>query len=150
MKNDRRALILEIIAQECIDTQELLQRRLAERGVNCTQATISRDIKNLHLVKEPIGQGRYRYAASSQQGRLNMEDKLRNIFHECVVSVDFAENIVVIKTMSGLANGAAAALDAMEIPGVVGSLAGNDTTFLAMRDRNAAECFCNEILDIIK
>ena len=76
MKNDRQAKILEIIEREPIDTQEQLQLRLQEQGILCTQATISRDIKQLHLIKEPVGQGRYRYAVSSQRSRLNMEDKI--------------------------------------------------------------------------
>ena len=69
MKNDRQSKILGIIEQEPIDTQELLQLRLQEMGIRCTQATISRDIKQLHLIKEPVGQGRYRYAVSSQRTR---------------------------------------------------------------------------------
>ena len=125
MKNDRQTKILEIIDREPIDTQEQLQQRLQEMGITCTQATISRDIKQLHLIKEPIGQGRYRYAVSIQRNRLNVADKLRTIFRESIVNVDYAQNIVVIKTMAGLANAAAAALDGMNIPYMVGSLAGD-------------------------
>lgn len=150
MKNDRQAMILDIISRENIDTQEQLQRRLADRGIQCTQATISRDIKYLHLVKEPVRQGQYRYVVSGQQGQIKMEDKLRTIFRESVISIDYAENMVVIKTMPGLANGAAAALDAMNLPGVVGSLAGNDTTILVMRDRDTAGTFCSEIDALLK
>ena len=80
MKNDRQRRILEIVEREAIDTQEQLQQRLQEQGVTCTQATISRDIKQLHLIKEPVGQGRYRYTVSSQRNRLNVADKLRSIF----------------------------------------------------------------------
>ena len=106
MKNDRQAKILEIIEREPIDTQEQLQIRLQEQGITCTQATISRDIKQMHLIKEPVGQGRYRYTASSQRTSLNIADKLRAIFRESVLSIDHAQNIVVIKTMPGLANAA--------------------------------------------
>ena len=102
MKDDRQSKILEIIEREPIDTQEQLQQRLQEQGIRCTQATISRDIKQLHLIKEPVGQGRYRYTVSSQRNRLNVADKLRTIFRESIVSIDFAQNIVVIKTMPGL------------------------------------------------
>ena len=117
MKTDRQSMILEIIEKEDVDTQEQLQQRLQEQGVRCTQATISRDIKQLHLIKEPVGQGRYRYTVSSQRNRLNVADKLRTIFRESIISVDSAQNIVVIKTMAGLANAAAAALDAaMDTP----------------------------------
>lgn len=149
MKNDRQSRILEIIEQENVETQEQLQQRLQEQGVICTQATISRDIKQLHLVKEPVGQGRYRYTVSSQRSRLNVADKLRGIFRESIVSIDNAQNIVVIKTMSGLAN-AAAAVDSMTVPYMVGSLAGDDTAFLVMRDTESAKSFCEEVHEMLK
>lgn len=150
MKNDRQRRILEIVEREPIDTQEQLQQRLQEQGITCTQATISRDIKQLHLIKEPVGQGRYRYTVSSQRNRLNVADKLRNIFRESIVSVDYAQNIVVIKTMSGLANAAAAALDSMSVPDMVGTLAGDDTAILVMKDLEAARGFCDEIHEMLK
>lgn len=150
MKNDRQAKILEIIAREPIDTQEQLQMRLQEQGIICTQATISRDIKQLHLIKEPMGQGQYQYAVSSQRSRLNVADKLRAIFRESVVSIDFAQNLVVIKTMAGLANAAGAALDGMSLPYVVGSLAGDDTVLVVMRDTESAKNFCEEIHEMLK
>lgn len=150
MKNDRQTKILEIIDREPIDTQEQLQQRLQEMGITCTQATISRDIKQLHLIKEPIGQGRYRYAVSIQRNRLNVADKLRTIFRESIVNVDYAQNIVVIKTMAGLANAAAAALDGMNIPYMVGSLAGDDTAILVMRDTDSARSFCDEIHEMLR
>ena len=150
MKNDRQSRILEIIEREPIDTQEQLQQRLQEEGITCTQATISRDIKQHHLIKEPIGQGKYRYAVSVQRNRLNVADKLRTIFRESIVSVDYAQNIVVIKTMAGLANAAAAALDSMSIPYMVGSLAGDDTALLVMRDTESARSFCDEIHEMLK
>ena len=150
MKTDRQSMILEIIEKEDVDTQEQLQQRLQEQGVRCTQATISRDIKQLHLIKEPVGQGRYRYTVSSQRNRLNVADKLRTIFRESIISVDFAQNIVVVKTMAGLANAAAAALDGMNVPYMVGTLAGDDTAFLLMRDTESARTFCEEIHEMLK
>ena len=147
MKNDRQTRIMEIIQREPIETQEQLQQRLSEEGIACTQATISRDIKQMHLIKEPVGQGKYRYAVSNQRNRLNVADKLRTIFRESIVSVDCAQNIVVIKTMAGLA---AAALDGMEIPYMIGSLAGNDTAILVMRDGESARDFCSEIHEMMK
>jgi len=150
MKNDRQSRILEIIERENVETQEQLQQRLQEQGVICTQATISRDIKQLHLVKEPVGQGKYRYTVSSQRSRLNVADKLRGIFRESIVSIDNAQNIVVIKTMPGLANAAAAAVDSMSVPYMVGSLAGDDTAFLAMRDTESAKSFCEEVHEMLK
>lgn len=149
MKNDRQSMILEIISQETIETQEQLLAHLQARGVHSTQATISRDIKQLHLVKEPAGQGVYKYVASNSRARLNVEEKLRTIFRESIISINSAQNIVVLKTMPGLANAACAALDHMEIPYMVGSLAGDDTAFLLMKDTESAEFFCREIQEML-
>ena len=145
MKNQRQELLLEIITAESIETQEQLLAALEKKGVRSTQATISRDIKQLHLVKQPTGHGTYRYAVSSQRSHLNFADRLRNIFRQSVLSVDYAQNLVVLKTMPGLAQGAASALDGMENTGVVGSLAGDDTVVLIMRDTAGAEEFCREV-----
>ena len=141
MKNNRQAMILEIISQENIETQEQLLSRLQARGINSTQATISRDIKQMHLIKQPAGQGVYRYAVSDNRNRLNFAEKLRTIFRESITSIAYAQNIVVIKTMPGLASAACSALDNMELPYVVGSLAGDDTAFLLMKDTESAEAF---------
>ncbi|MBR2132499.1 MAG: arginine repressor [Oscillospiraceae bacterium] len=149
MKNDRQSRILEIIKREPIETQEQLQQRLYEMGISCTQATISRDIKQLHLIKEPIGQGKYQYAVSIQRNRLNVADKLRTIFRESIINIDYAQNIVVIKTMAGLANAAAASLDSMRISYVVGSIAGDDTVMLVLRDTESARNFCEELHDML-
>ena len=146
MKNDRQAMILEIIGQENIETQEQLLTRLQARGFRCTQATISRDIKQLHLIKEPVGQGVYKYAVSGNRTTLNVAAKLRTIFRECIVSIDYAQNIVVVKTMPGLANGACSALDNMDMNDIVGSLAGDDTALLVMRN---TELLCQEIKDML-
>ena len=145
MKNNRQSMILEIISQENIETQEQLLVRLQERGISSTQATISRDIKQMHLIKEPVGQGVYKYAVSGNRTKLNFAEKLRTIFRESITSIDFAQNIVVLKTMPGLASAACSALDNMNINYMVGSLAGDDTAFLLMRDTNAAAEFCEEI-----
>ena len=149
MKNHRQAMILEIITQENIETQEQLLARLQDRGIQCTQATISRDIKQLHLIKEPVGQGVYKYAVSGNRAKLNLAEKLRTIFRECMVSIDYAQNIVVLKTMPGLANGACSALDNMEMNDIVGTLAGDDTAFLVMRTTEAAALLCQEIKDML-
>jgi len=150
MKNNRQALILEIIAAETIETQEELLQQLQQRGVSCTQATISRDIKALHLVKEPFGKGRYRYAVSVHKNKLNFEDRLRTIFRESITSLESAQNIVVVKTMPGLASAACAALDGMRIEYMLGSIAGDDTAMLVMRDEESAALFCEEIKEMLK
>ena len=150
MKNDRQAMILEIISQENIETQEQLLARLQERGISSTQATISRDIKQMHLIKEPVGRGVYKYAVSGNRTKLNFAEKLRTIFRESITSIACAQNIVVIKTMPGLASAACSALDNMDITYMditymVGSLAGDDTAFLLMQDAESAAAFCEEI-----
>ena len=147
MKNDRQERILQIISEENIETQGQLLERLTAQGIKSTQATISRDIKTLHLIKEPTGDGTYRYAVSTRKARLNFADKLRNIFHQCVLSVDYAQNIVVLKTMPGLANAAASSLDSVQNSELLGSIAGDDTVFLLMRDSASAAEFCQDVKD---
>lgn len=145
MKNDRQELILAIIAEESIETQEQLIERLQEKGMPCTQATISRDIKQLHLVKEPYGGGKYRYAVSAQKTRLNFAERLQVILRESIVDVDCAQNIVVLKTLPGLASAAASAFDGMDIPTKVGTIAGDDTVIMVMRGNEAAKELCQEV-----
>lgn len=145
MKNDRQSMILEIISQENIETQEQLLIRLQERGISSTQATISRDIKQMHLIKEPVGHGVYKYAVSVNRTKLNFAEKLRTIFRESITNISYAQNIVVLKTMPGLASAACSALDNMDIAYMVGSLAGDDTAFLVMEDAESAMAFCEEL-----
>ena len=149
MKRARQAEILNIIQAVDVETQEQLLDELKARGFSATQATISRDIKELRLVKELSGGG-YRYASSERKGLADSDARLRNIFKEGVTSVDRAQNIVVVRTMPGLASAACSALDSMEIPGMVGSLAGDDTGILIMRDHDAAERFNQEVHKLLK
>ena len=143
MKNDRQTILLEIIEQEAVETQEQLLRLLA-------QATVSRDIKQLHLVKEPTGQGRYRYAVSVQKSKLNFAEKLRTIFRECVLSVEAAQNLVVLKTIEGMAQGAAFTLDNMGDTDIVGTLAGDDTILLVFHDNVRALDFCEQVKQMLR
>ena len=145
MKAKRQQEILRIIEEQDIDTQDQLLTELKARGVQSTQATISRDIKELHLIKELTSYGTYRYAVSERKASLNFAGRLRTIFKEGVTSFDVAQNIVVLKTMPGLAQAAAAAIDGMEIANLVGSLGGDDTVILIMRTNDAAQEFCSEI-----
>ena len=144
MKAARQSEILKIISERDIETQNQLLQALAERGVTTTQATLSRDIKDMRLVKELGPNGTYRYAAAHSDAD-NYEDRLKKIFRESVVSYDIAQNLFVIRTLPGLANGACSAIDAMHIDGLVGTLAGDDTAFLAMRDTEAARRLYHEI-----
>ena len=150
MKNVRQSEILNIVRSKDIDTQEQLLEELRARGFTTTQATISRDIKELRLVKELTGTGGYRYALSERKTASTSGTRLRNIFKEGVVSVDVAQNIVVVRTMPGLASAACSALDNMEIEGVVGTLAGDDTGILIMRDNSLAQQFSSEVHKLLK
>lgn len=145
MKSARHDKILEIIAQRDIETQNQLMEALLDAGVRSTQATVSRDIKELRLVKELAQSGRYRYAAAARGGMSDYELRLKTIFRESVTTYNTAQNIVVIKTLPGLAPAACSTLDAMNVPNLVGTLAGDDTAFLAMKDNASAESFCREI-----
>ena len=145
MKNVRQSEILNIVQTKDIDTQEQLLEELRSRGFTTTQATISRDIKELRLVKELTSSGEYRYAISERKMSSTTDARLRNIFKEGVLSIDVAQNIVVVRTMPGLASAACSALDAMDIDGMVGSLAGDDTGILIIRDNFLAQQFNSEV-----
>ncbi len=145
MKAKRQAKILEIISTTNVETQEQLLQALQEAGFTSTQATISRDIKELRIVKELTTFGIYRYTTSSREVPSTFSDRLNTIFRECVTSYDYAQNIVVIHTLPGLANAAASAVDTMNMSVVLGTLAGDDTVVVIMRDSNAAATFCGEI-----
>lgn len=145
MKSARQKKILEIIGNKDVETQNQLIDELADVGVKSTQATLSRDIKELRLIKELTGSGKYRYVTASKEVVADYDQKLKKIFRECVTSFDNAQNIIVIRTMPGLASAACSALDGMNIPGLVGTLAGDDTAFIAMKDNDAAVRFEKEI-----
>ncbi len=128
MKSKRQHIILEIIQQTEIDTQEELLRMLSERGFNVTQATISRDIKDMRLIKTLGPDGRYRYAAPrSELG--DLPARFNALFAESVLNVDTAMNTLVIRCEPGMAQAVCAALDNMHWTGLVGTLAGEDTIF---------------------
>ena len=141
---------MEIISNTNVETQEQLLKALEEEGFTSTQATISRDIKELRIVKELTSLGTYRYSVSEKDAPPALTDRLNTIFRECVTSIDYAENIIVIHTLPGLASAAGSALDAMKINVVLGTLAGDDTVMIVMRDSNAAAAFCGEIKSVIR
>ena len=150
MKARRQAEILTIIRDNDIETQDQLLEKLREKGMKSTQATISRDIKELHLVKELTGRGAYKYAVSQKNTSMNVAGRLNTIFRESVTSFDYAQNIVVLKTMPGLASAACSAIDGMHLPNMVGSLAGDDTSILIMRSTRDAEELCAEITKMLE
>lgn len=149
MKSQRQAKIMEIISTMNVETQEQLLSALLKEGFRCTQATISRDIKDMRIVKELTSMGTYRYTTSSNEISGTFTSKLNTIFRECVVGYDYAQNIIVIRTLPGLASAAGSAIDAMNMSAVVGTLAGDDTVMIIMRDGNAAAAFCGEIKSLI-
>ena len=144
MKMNRQAKILELIENKDIETQEQLLAELHLLGFTTTQATISRDIKELRIIKEQSPSGAYRYSATPKQLEPTLTSKLNNIFKQSIVACDHAQNIVVIKTMPGLASAACSAIDAMNLDMIVGTLAGDDTAFLLMRDTSSAIALCSD------
>ncbi len=149
MKSQRQAKIMEIIGSRNVETQEQLLAALQDEGFRGTQATISRDIKELRIVKELTSLGTYRYTTSSTEITGSFSSRLNTIFRECVIGFDYAQNIIVIRTLPGLASAAGSAIDAMNLHAVVGSLAGDDTVMVIMRDNNAAAAFCGEIKNLL-
>lgn len=149
MKTQRQAKIMEIISNRNVETQEQLLAELQAAGFRSTQATISRDIKELRIVKELTSFGTYRYTVSSKELGGTFSTRLNTIFRECVTGYDYAQNIVVIHTLPGLASAAGSAVDGMSMSFVLGTLAGDDTVIIVMRDTNAAAAFCNEIKNLL-
>lgn len=145
MKESRQKKIMELIAAKSIETQEQLLQELTDAGFKCTQATVSRDIKELRIVKSLDGLGSYRYCASKKGADDRFDSRFRVIFRECVTHLDFAQNLVVVKTMPGLAAAAGANIDALHMASVVGTLAGDDTALVIMRDTDSAKSFCAEL-----
>ena len=132
MKTKRQAKMLELIQKNDIETQEELSDYLEKEGFQVTQATVSRDIRELKLTKVAMSNGRQKYVALQETGE-DMSRKYKRVFHDGFVSMDVAQNILVIKTVSGMAMAVAAALDALKFSEVVGCIAGDDTIMVAVR-----------------
>jgi transcriptional regulator of arginine metabolism len=138
MKYGRHAKILEVIENNIIETQEELVARLKELGMDVTQATVSRDIKELRLTKISTEDGRYRYASIAQIDNA-ISDKLLKVFTESFISGDYANNIVIIKTLPGMAQAAASAVDSLNWHDIAGTIAGDDTVMIVCRAEIIAE-----------
>ena len=132
MKSARHAAILEIIEKQDVETQEDLAEMLRKRGIVVTQATVSRDIKEMHLLKVLAENGGYKYATLDKAEK-GMTERFIRIFSESVLSMSSAYNLIVIKTLTGSANAAAEAIDSLRWHQVVGTLAGDNTIFVAVR-----------------
>ena len=145
MKAHRQKKILSLISEKNIETQEQLLKELQDSGYKSTQATVSRDIKELRIIKTLDGMGGYRYCVAVKNEGDHFDDRFRVIFRECVTKVDCAFNQIVIRTMPGLGAAAGANIDALHMPEVVGCLSGDDTTLIIMRDVESALEFSTEI-----
>jgi transcriptional regulator of arginine metabolism len=148
MKAQRHIKIREIIASKDIETQEELVEALKEAGFNVTQATVSRDIKELHLVKVPTNNGTYKYSLPEDR-RFNPVQKLKRMLQEAFVSIDHAENLIVVKTLPGNANALAVLIDNLDWKEIVGTLAGDDTVLIVCRSREIAPVLVQRFLDLL-
>lgn len=132
-------MILKLIASEDIDTQEELARLLSAQGFTVTQATVSRDIKELRLIKVLTGDGHYKYA-TVEKAENDLQERFIRLFSNCVVSITSSGNLIVLKTMAGSAAVAAEAIDSLKWPEIAGSIAGDNTIFVAVREgKNVTE-----------
>ncbi|NMA54633.1 MAG: arginine repressor [Firmicutes bacterium] len=136
MKVRRQMKIMELVTSRAIETQEELVALLGQCGFNVTQATVSRDVKELRLIKAPLGEGRYGYALPPDMPGETIDPRLKRIFCESVIRLDYSENLIVIKTLPGSAQGVAYAVDNMDWKEVLGSLAGDDTILVIVKDKD--------------
>ena len=149
MKNARQSAILTIIEHNDIETQEELASKLREMGIVVTQATVSRDIKELRLLKVLSANGSYKYA-TADKAEHGVSDRLVRMFIDSVLSIAYAGNIVVIRTLSGSANAAGEAIDSMRWPEVLGTISGDNTIFVAVRSEAETELVVQKFKEILK
>jgi len=147
MKGLRHLKIREIIGGGVIETQDELVEALRDAGLQVTQATVSRDIKELQLVKVPAGDGRYKY--SLPQERFNPLGKLKRTLTDHFVGIDYTENLVVMKCLPGTANAVCALIDAMEWPEVMGTIGGDDTILMICRTKEQSGVITNRLLELL-
>ena len=147
MKNARQQKILELIDKYDIDTQEAMIEKLREAGINATQTTISRDIRELKLVKGMTGKGEYKYVLPSVK-RDSATPVLNSLLTDSVTNIEAAGNIVVVKTYPGMANALAVCVDSLEKPHIVGSVAGDDTILLVVRSEDVAKEVAKELKEV--
>ena len=145
MKENRQNKIKEIIETQSIETQDELLNQLLQQGFSTTQATISRDIREMHLTKVPDGTGKQKYVMI-QNADTDVTKKYHQVLSAGILSLDYAENILVVRTVSGMAMAVAAALDNMELQGFLGCIAGDDTIFAVTRSKE----FCKTIIAEVK
>lgn len=149
MKQDRHSMILELIEKNSVETQEDLAKLLKESGYNVTQATVSRDIKQLRLIKVLSDGGAYKYAVAKTADNGTVDEKQRIILMQSVKHVECAQNIVVVSTLTGMAQAAASVLDCMKIKEIVGSIAGDDTIMCVTKTNDSAKAVCDKIKSLL-
>ena len=149
MKTVRQVAILDIIEKQEIETQEELASALNARGIRVTQATVSRDIKELRLLKVLTPSGKYKYATGDQADN-NLTDRFIRMLAESLLSVSSANNLIVVKTLSGSANVAAEALDSMHWPEVLGTVAGDNTILIIVRSNDEVDAVIRRFKNIVK
>ncbi|MFA8438844.1 transcriptional regulator AhrC/ArgR [Pueribacillus sp. YX66] len=147
-KGQRHIKIREIITKKEIETQDELVDTLKRAGYNVTQATVSRDIKELHLVKVPLPDGRYKYSLPADN-RFNPLQKLKRTLVESFVNIDFADHLVVLKTLPGNANAVAALIDNLDWDEIMGTISGDDTILIVCRNKKQSEKVTNRFLQML-
>lgn len=147
-KGQRHIKIREIITKKEIETQDELVDTLKRAGYNVTQATVSRDIKELHLVKVPLPDGRYKYSLPADN-RFNPLQKLKRTLVDSFVNIDFADHLVVLKTLPGNANAVAALIDNLDWDEIMGTISGDDTILIVCRNKKQSEKVTNRFLQML-
>ncbi|MEG0570873.1 MAG: arginine repressor [Oscillospiraceae bacterium] len=150
MKSTRQNAILDIITNNEIYTQEGILEKLKLEKFDVTQATVSRDVKEMNLLKVVTPEGKYKYSMQREPNGNPKSVKFHSVFKQAVISVDYAMNTVVIKCHTGMANAACAALDSMKSAQTVGTLAGDDTIFVLQRNEISAKRFAANINDLLE
>ena len=145
MKPERHRKILELISDNAITTQEDLMQRLSEAGFSVTQATVSRDIKELRLVKVQSSDGRYVYAKPNQGQEEGAIESFRALLIQSLLHIDYANNMVVVQCKTGMANAVCRLMEQLHWKGIVGTLSGDDTIFVLMRDEPQAAEFVRQL-----
>lgn len=149
MKSARQTAILSLVEQQDIRTQEELAQKLKEQGIKVTQATVSRDIKELRLLKVLSSSGGYKYA-TADQAEHGISERFVRMFIDSVISIVYAQNIIVIKTLSGSASVAGEAIDSMRWPEILGTMAGDNTILVVVRNEEDAALVVNKFNEILK
>lgn len=150
MKGIRHSKIKELVEHKVIETQEDLAEALRKEGIEITQATVSRDIKELMLIKVPVGDGRYRYAFPLEQNVVFSQSRMARMFQDSVVLLDHSQNMIVLKTLPGTAQAVASTIDCSKWPEILGTVAGDDTIFVVVKPPEAVQEVLNKFQKLLQ